>query len=812
MRACALPNGFFVITINGRFSSRFDGSFEFFIFVPKLIIMKSNFILLFIMLGLGMTACHENLPTAHYDIVPLPKEVELDTTESFVLSANTKVYYPSGNSDLKRNALFLADYLEDILKYRPELVETSESPEDGIYLSIDSNDFNRPEAYELKVDNDMIEITGSDAAGVFYGIQTFRKSIPVKSVSGKIRFQGVNIKDFPEFGYRGMHLDVGRHFFTVDSVKRYVDMIAMHNMNRFHLHITEDQGWRMEIKKYPELTEIGSVRSGTVIGHNSEMYDTIPYGGFYTQEELRDLVQYAQERYISIIPEIDLPGHQMAALATYPRFGCTGGPYEVWKRWGVSDEVICAGNEEAMKFLEDVLAEVMDVFPSEYIHIGGDECPKIRWHDCPKCQAKIKELGLKADEKHSAEDYLQSYVMARMEQFVEGKGRHIIGWDEILEGELAPNATVMSWRGTEGGLEAARKHHDVIMTPNTYLYFDYYQTEDTEKEPVAIGGYLPVERVYSYNPLSPELTEEEKAHIIGVQANIWTEYIPTFKIVEYNALPRMAALSEIQWCRPDQREYKDFVRRCFALADLYDLEQYKYAKHIFDINVELDADVDQNRIAVVMSKYGDGDIYYSLDGSDPRNGTKYVDTVFIYKSCDLRAIVIRQYGTESTCSMHFDFTKSSMKPIVLKQKPHESYTFGGAQVLNDGIKGGGSYKTGRWLGFFGNNLDAIIDLQDEMEISKVSFDANVVKGDWIYNPKSVVVLGSMDGQNFAEITHHDYPVFEWSDADGIYPYEINFEPTRTRYVEVVVSPFDLPEDHVAYGYPGYVFVDEIEVR
>ena len=311
-----------------------------------------------------------------------------------------------------------------------------------------------------------------------------------------------------------MHLDVGRHFFPKEFIKKYIDLLALHNMNTFHWHLTEDQGWRIEIKKYPKLTEIGSQRSRTVIGRNTQEYDNTPYGGFYTQEEAKEIVKYAQERYITIIPEVDLPGHMLAALAAYPEMGCTGGPYEVCPRWGVFEDVLCIGNDKTMQFLEDVMSEIIEIFPSEYVHIGGDEAPRTRWEKCPKCQARIKAEGLKADKKHTAEDRLQSYCMTRIEKFLNSKGRRIIGWDEILEGDVAPNATVMSWRGASGGIEAAQMGHDVIMTPNTYCYFDYYQTADTKDEPLGIGGYVPIEKVYSLDPTF-DLNEEQKKHIIG---------------------------------------------------------------------------------------------------------------------------------------------------------------------------------------------------------------------------------------------------------------------------------------------------------
>ena len=481
---------------------------------------------IFCLVAFMLTACAKHpLPQASYDIIPQPKVVQLiEDRKPFVLNEKITIYY---EASLLREAQFLSQYVNDILGYALNIREY-QSQSDGILLKLAPKQFTKAEAYEINVTPKQVTIIGADAAGVFYGVQTFRKSLPLSHLSSynsyvSVYLPSASIHDFPLFSYRGMHLDPCRHFIDLDSVKIYLDMMALHNMNQFHFHLSEDQGWRMEIKKYPELTEKGAYRNGTVIGHNGNLYDTIRYGGFYTQEELKDLIQYAAERHINIIPEIDLPGHMQAALACYPQLGCTGGPYEVWRRWGVSDDVLCAGNEEAMQFVEDVLNEVMDVFPSPYIHIGGDECPKVRWKECPKCQSKIKELGVKADDKFSAEDYLQSYVMNRMAKVVEARGRRVIGWDEILEGDVSETAVIMSWRGTEGGIEAARKGHDVIMAPSSHLYFDYYQSEDIANEPECIGGYLPVERVYEFQPLPEELTSEQQKHIIGVQANIWTE-------------------------------------------------------------------------------------------------------------------------------------------------------------------------------------------------------------------------------------------------------------------------------------------------
>ena len=710
--------------------------------------MKRNLTLVLAVVLL-LTACNKRPALeANYEIVPLPKEVNLEAEGAFVLNAKTKVYYPQENADLRRNAEFLSQYVNDILHFSLEVCPMQGNETDGILLLTTPGYFIEKEAYEIKIMPEQVIITGEDAAGVFHGIQTLRKSLPIAEAKS-VALPCASINDYPCYGYRGMHLDVSRHFFTIDSVKIYIDMLAMHNMNKLHFHLTDDQGWRMEMKQYPELTEIGAWRDASVIGHNSNLYDSIPHGGFYTQDELRDLVQYAADRYITIIPEIDLPGHMQAALATYPTMGCTGGPYEVWKRWGISDDVLCAGNEEAMVFLENVLSEVMDVFPSEIIHIGGDECPKVRWEVCPKCQAKIKELGIKADERFTAEDYLQSYVMDRMEKFVEAHGRRVMGWDEILEGKVGDNAMVMSWRGTEGGVEAAKKGHDVVMVPTSYLYLDYYQSEDIANEPLAIGGYVPVKRVYSFNPILEELTPEEQKHIVGVQANIWTEYIKSFNHVMYMALPRAAALSEVQWCNREQLDYDNFVVRCKHLTELYDLYHYNYATHIFHPETLLDT------VAPTLA---------------------------------------------------------TRKPIILREEPAKEYVCDGPSTLNDGVLGKSAHNSGRWIGYWGGTLDAVIDLETATTCSKLRFNALVNKGMWIYNPKSATVLVSDDGENFREIASKQIPINGWDENDGIYNYELTFEPVEARYIEVVIKGFDLPEDHEGYGKPAWLFVDEIEVE
>ena len=530
-----------------------------------------------------LAACTTNEQQAtSYDVIPLPQEINLSQESPFKLTKNTVIAYPKDNDLLKRNAEFLAEYIAETTGYtlQTKAIENGENPNKAIVLGLDPSIANA-EGYRLTTQADGINICGQTANGVFYGIQTLRKSIPAQAQDAVILLPAGEVEDRPRFGYRGMHLDVGRHFFPVEFVKEYIDLLALHNMNTLHWHLTEDQGWRIEIKKYPKLTEIGSVRKETVIGHNSGKYDNKPYGGFYTQDEAREIVKYAQERYITVIPEIDLPGHMLAALAAYPELGCTGGPYEVGTQWGVFEDVLCIGNEKTLPFLKDIMTEIIDIFPSKYIHIGGDESPRTRWKKCPKCQALIRKEGLKADKKHSAEDRLQSYCNEQIEKFLNERGRQIIGWDEILEGDLAPNATVMSWRGSAGGIKAAQMGHDVIMTPNSHCYFDHFQSKDTKNEPYdAIGGFLPVEKVYSFNPTNG-LNEEQAKHILGAQANVWTEYMTSTQQVEYMILPRMAALAEVQWTEPSKKEYNNFLQRLNSLAKIYDRDGRNYAKHVF---------------------------------------------------------------------------------------------------------------------------------------------------------------------------------------------------------------------------------------
>ena len=755
-------------------------------------------------------SCQSAQQEANYQIIPMPQEIVTAQGNPFILKSGVKILYPEGNEKMQRNAQFLADYLKTATG-KDFAIEAGTEGKNAIVLTLGTANEN-PESYQLKVAGDGITITGPTEAGVFYGIQSLRKSLPV-AVGADISMPAVEINDAPRFGYRGAHFDTSRHFFTVDEVKTYIDMMALHNMNRFHWHITEDQGWRLEIKKYPKLTEIGSKRTETVIGRNSGEYDGKPYGGFYTQEQAKEIVAYAAERYITVIPEIDLPGHMQAALAAYPELGCTGGPYEVWRQWGVSEDVLCAGNDQVLKFLEDVFTELIAIFPSEYIHVGGDECPKVRWEKCPKCQARIKALGLKSDDKHSKEERLQSFVINHIEKFLNDHGRQIIGWDEILEGGLAPNATVMSWRGEKGGIEAAKQKHDVIMTPNTYLYFDYYQAKDVDNEPFGIGGYLPLERVYSYEPMPASLTPEEQKYIKGVQANLWTEYIATFPHAQYMVLPRWAALCEIQWSSPEKKNYADFLSRLPQLIKWYDAEGYNYAKHAFGVQAEFEPNPAEGTMDVTLSTIDNAPVHYTLDGTEPTTASPVYEGVLkIKENATLSAKAIRPTGESQTLTEKIDFSKSSMKPIVANQPINEQYLFKGASTLNDGLKGNSSYRSGRWIAFNGNDMDMTIDLQQPTEISSVAISVNIAKGDWVFDARNLSVEVSDDGKTFKKIASEEYPAMKEIDKDGVVDHQLTFAPVTTRYVRVIASPEKtLPEWHGGKGKNAFLFVDEIKI-
>ena len=541
---------------------------------PRLFKILSGIILtlLFVMLT-NCSSPEKETSTDLPGIIPLPVKMQVYDSQ-FILTPDTRIIYPAGNEEIKKIAEYLNQLVSKSAGFQLNLSDSDNPGKNSILLQTgDFPDIGK-EGYILKSNRKNILISANHSNGLFYGVITLWQLLPVNSTGNSISLPVVEITDMPRFPWRGAHLDVGRHFFNADFVKNYIDIIALHKMNVFHWHLTDDQGWRIEIKKYPLLTEVGAWRDETVIGHPRAgkeplKYDGIKHGGFYTQDELKEIIDYAADRYITIVPEIEMPGHAMAAIASYPELGCTGEKVKVRTTWGVSPYIYNV-DDNTFKFLEDVLTEVIDLFPSEYIHIGGDEAVKDQWEESKKIQQQIKDLGLKDEHE------LQSYFIKRIEEFINSKGRKLIGWDEILEGGLAPNATVMSWRGVQGGIAAAREGHDVVMTPTTYCYLDYYQSKITDKEPLAIGGYLPLDTVYSYEPVPSELSTDEAEHILGAQANVWTEYIATPELVEYMLLPRMTALAELTWTPKEMKNLEDFKKRLETQVERYKLMGWNF--------------------------------------------------------------------------------------------------------------------------------------------------------------------------------------------------------------------------------------------
>lgn len=751
------------------------------------------------------------------DVVPYPNEVSQG--EGVFVAKGAAVIYDQAIDEASLNVIeAFAAKLSSVSGQKSEL--SAGAAESGFVFTLDSNV--PDEAYVLDIKPEVVCVKASGLRGFNYAIQTIKQLLPVEIFGDKPaprtrwEIQCMTINDAPRFGYRGLHLDEGRYFFGVETVKKYLDIMEVHKLNKFHWHLTEDQGWRIEIKKYPRLTEVGSIRKGTCVKKNFQSHDGVPYGEglWYTQDQIREIVAYAAAKGIDVIPEIDLPGHMLAALAAYPELGCTGGPYEVWTRWGVSEDVLCAGNEAIYTFLEDVLTEVCELFPYEYIHIGGDECPKTRWETCPKCQAKIKELGLSDKDGQKAEHYLQSYVISRIEKFLNSKGRSVIGWDEILEGGIAPNATIMSWRGETGGLEAARQGHDAIMTPNTYFYLDYYQSKDIANEPFGIGGYLPIEICYSYEPYPAEMTDEEKSHIIGVQANLWTEYISTEDHVFYMLLPRLAALAEVQWCNADRKDWDRFYNAADDFCEIYGTMGYNYAKHVLQVKSDMKIDAEKKEAVVTLSAQGDAPIYYTLDGKTPTSRSKlYAGPITVTQTCTLKAVAMNKGVEKDVLTIDIPLHKALGKSVTWSRRPHPRYVSGLPESLVDGIRGPQIFKSEEWGAWNGGPVSLTIDMGQTEPYSSVSVGMISDKPSYVFFPEKIVVEVSEDGENFSEVAVADNGVENETDPDMLKDFTLTFPETTARYIKVTIEPVkNIPDWHYAAGRRTYVFVDELIVR
>ena len=743
------------------------------------------------------------------DIIPAP--LKLSKKEgNFLLDENVQISLPNENAEWQLVANYLNNKIFDSTSKRLKTI-TSGNLEKDVIRFIQSDDITQKEGYQLNINAFEIVVKTKTANGAFLAVQTLLQLMPSeiysknKTTNFRFNIPQVEIEDTPRFSYRGMHLDVARHFFSVDDVKRYIDLMVMHKYNTFHWHLTEDQGWRIEIKKYPKLTEVGGFRNETLVGHYNDQphqFDGKRYGGFYTQEQIKEVVKYASERFITVIPEIELPGHAQAAISAYPELGCTDNQLEVMTKWGVSNNVFCP-TEETFTFLENVLLEVIELFPSEYIHIGGDECPKTHWKESAFCQNLMAKNGLK-DEME-----LQSYFIGRIEKFLNSKGKQIIGWDEILEGGLAPNASVMSWRGVQGGIDAATQGHDVIMSPTSHCYFDYYQSQHKD-EPLAIGGYLPIERVYSYQPIPDEVPADKVHHIKGVQCNLWTEYIPTASKLDYMTYPRACALAEVAWADKNNRDFPDFVKR--LNTHLQRLEAYgvNTAMNVFDIDGDLTSE-DGQLMTTLKSNVANSTIAYTLDGSTPTLQSNIYNNAFtINASSQLRAVgFINDKQKGRSFEKDINFHKATGKTISIKEQPEPRYSAGGIGAIINGINGSDErYGDKEWLGFEGKNMEAVIDMKEETEIKKVSFRFFKGEGQWIYLPKKVSVFVSNDGEKYTLAAESTDIATETKIANPTI--DVN---SKGKYIKVLVERFGkIPDGLQGGGHEAWLFVDEIIVE
>jgi len=756
--------------------------------------MKHSNFLLYLIISLFFSCSQDTIQQKEIGIIPKPLFQELDKG---VFIMDEKVLLVS---DPKLSEV--SDYFKIYLEENYQIEFNAQKGIKKIIFTINDTIPNEEE-YELKIEEENIFIESKNARGAFYAVQSLIQLLPLPSDLNSFKIPCLRIKDQPQFTYRGMHLDVGRHFFSVDFIKKYIDLMAKLKMNTFHWHLTEDQGWRIEIKKYPKLQEIAAYRKETLIGHYNDQphqFDGKPYGGFYTQEQIKEVVAYAKTRQVTIIPEIEMPGHSQAAIAAYPELGCTGEQVEVATKWGVFDEVYCP-KESTFKFLEDVIDEVVSLFPGKYIHIGGDEAPKTNWKNCEYCQKLIRKEGL--EDEHG----LQSYFITRMEKYINSKGKQIIGWDEILEGGLAPNATVMSWRGTKGAVQAAKEGHDVILTPGSHCYFDHYQSEN-ENEPLAIGGFLPLEKVYHFNPIPEGLTDKEAKHVLGAQGNVWTEYMQTEKQVEYMAFPRAIALSEVLWSSPKHKNYSDFIHRLEQYQKRLDQLEVNYANHIYSVKGELINSKGNlaYQLSTTSSSYP---IYYSTDKSFPSK--LYSTPITVDTSMHIKAIVLDSKETPlgAIFEQEINLHKGVGATIAIDKEPHPAYNAGGKNALINGISGNNKrYGDKEWLGFSGEDIIVTIEFDNPKNIKTISTRFYNGKGQWIYAPNEIGFSFYLeDGKTVNDITILE----EKNNLLVNYSYEL--KSTAVKKLDIIVKNYGtIPEGKQGAGHKAWTFIDEIIIE
>ena len=755
-------------------------------------------------------ACNKRV-VADYNVIPQVQNLSVKDGDVYVFDSSRKLVYD--NQDSRRSLELFAQDLEELVGIRPSVAEgTSDDAKGNVYFTLGLQD-GRKEAYSINVSSDGILVRAVAPEGIYRATRTLLKSVGTEKTSS-VEFPSAEVSDWPRFGYRGLMLDVSRHFSDVEMVKRTIDMLALHQLNIFHWHLTDDQGWRIEIKSHPELTEVGAWRDDTVVGRylggTDYPTDGKRHGGFYTQEQIREIVAYAKERYIEIIPEIDLPGHTSAVLAAYPQLGCEDKEYKVANRWGVIRDVLCVGNPASLDLFKDIMDEVCDLFPGKYIHLGGDECVKDRWKACPKCQKKIRELGLKDGSRYSKEDYLQSWFMGEVASFVQSKGKRVIGWDEILEGVPMDDSVIMSWRGTEGGITAARMGHDVVMTPTSDMYFDQSQTLASQLEEIPVGGFINVMKVYSYEPLPASLTPEQQKHILGCQANVWCEYMPEERIRQYQMLPRLAALSEVQWTMPERKNYKDFLKRLPKMLSIYDHYGYNYAKHIFDVACSYSVNVEKGSLEVSLSTLGNDPIYYTLDGTSPqtKKAMLYDDTPIVISSpSELKVSVLRngKFTKEETL-FKLDCNKATFKKVNISTTLNIMQAHLPHEILTDGIIGSLRCDDYRWMSCTGR-MSLILDLGKSESFSRIGWVALNSQSENILVPQNVKIQISEDGKQYCTILDIEKN-HEIQAEQSVERISEEVGAQTARYIKMDFDSYKYPDKTS----PSWVFLSELIVE
>jgi hexosaminidase len=761
-------------------------------------------------------------PSPMPDIIPLPSEIKMEKG-SFGINGRTRIVYLDDIPEVKWVAEGIANRLGSLTGSTPEVKgRQGKPPRNSIALDIDPSLESTlgKEGYKLEVTSSRIMIRAGAPAGLFYGMQTVYQSMPpeVFGTSGNLdlKVPCMKVTDKPSFGWRGMHLDVSRHFFPKEFIKKYIDLIAMHKMNVFHWHLTDDNGWRIEIEKYPLLTDVAAWRvdrEGQSWTQRAPAREGEPatYGGFYSREDIREIVEYAQKRFVTIVPEIEMPGHSSEVFSAYPQYSCTGEriPVQAGSYWPNSD-VFCAGNDETFSFLEDILNEVMEMFPGDYIHVGGDEVDKTNWKSCPKCQARIRNQGLEDV------DELQSYFMKRMEKFINSKGRKLIGWDEILEGGLPPEATVMSWRGFEGGIAAAVQGHEVVMCPSSHCYFDHYQA-DPDFQPEAIGGLTTLRKVYSLQPVPSELSPEQARLILGAQGNLWTEYVADSKHAEYMVLPRMSALAEVLWTPESRREWYDFRERLQAQFRRFEKMNANYFEGSGKVNVVPQFNQDGTPVSFKLETEAyDTDIHYTLDGLEPGLRTfPYKNPIPLSQSVTIKAIAFKNGKKMEKVSVQpFIFHEALGKPLKFTNDYNERYPAGGAGALVDGLSGTLYFNDGLWQGFYGQDMEVTIDLGENANVKLLSANFLLDQRKWIFLPEKVNFYFSLDGEKYTLLAGRSHEIDQKGEVPMTNEFRINLErPFPARYIRIQAKNIGVcPDWHPASGGRAWIFADEITIN